>query len=583
MTPEETGTRKESAMPADTEDTRAINSHTPSESEHAVVAPHSGEGAQELSLPTHHVDPQGAPAVTPAFRSILFPMPELGCNLDGVEAPAIFADLNLDQVVERVTADRDEYNLKPYFYNPLRSVEAVNYRYDILRDLETPALLACVRSFGEEMRYMRALRAQEEKLYYKRQKQSCFLDAGDVYCGAVKTLCHALMQIELSSVGFRGLRGYLANYSESEDFNRLVGDTRRLKSDLNGITYSLHISGRRITASEYRSEPDYGADVLRTFAKFNQGTSKDFRFELRDRPDMDHIEAAILDMVARLYPETFSALEEYCDHHKGYLDCVISTFDREVQFYLAWIEYIEQFKQVGLAFCYPLLSDQSKEVRGRAAFDLALASKLVPQRVRVVTNDFFLRDSERIFVVSGPNQGGKTTFARTFGQLHYLASIGCPVPSSEARLFLFDRLFTHFEKEEDILNKTGKLEDELIRIHQILEYATPNSILIMNESFLSTTLNDALFLSEAIMQKIIQLDMLCVSVTFLDEMASMSNTTVSMVSTVDSKNQALRTFKVVRRPADGLAYAAAIAETYRLTYGSVKERVLSNVKRGMSQ
>jgi len=512
-----------------------------------------------------------------AFRSILFGEPQEANGGKAIGQPEFFHDLNLDQIVDAITAGREEYNLKPFFYIRLTDLAQIAYRHQIMRDLEVAALFQSIKCFADRMRSMRAHLTNADKSYYKYQKEAWFLDAVGIYCQAIESLLQDLRACNPASRGLQVFRTYLAEYAGSGPFNTLVEETKRLRTELEAMRYCLLVKGGSVTVRHHDSAIDYSAAVEETFAKFKQGAAKDYLVKFRDS-DMNHVEAKILEGVAQLNSQVFSALDDFCTRNRNYLDHTILVFDREIQFYLAWLEYAKPFNHAGLSFCYPRLSANRKDVSSRDGFDLALAGKLIRENAAVVCNDFMLSGQERVFVVTGPNQGGKTTFARTFGQMHYLASLGCPVPGTEARLFLFDRLFAHFEREEDITTLRGKLEDDLIRVHEILQQATPDSLIIINEIFASTTLKDAVYLSRKVMERIAQLDLLCVCVTFLDELSSVNEKTVSVVAGVAPEDPTVRTFKIERRPADGLAYAQAIAEKYNVTYERLKQRLKTSLK-----
>ncbi len=235
------------------------------------------------------------------------------------------------------------------------------------------------------------------------------------------------------------------------------------------MKYCVHIAGNRVTVSRYEGEPDFSAEVMETFAKFKQGAVGDHRVKLTASLDMDPVEARVFELVAQLYPDVSRALDDYRVRHRDYLDRIIGTFDREVQFYLAYLEHAERFRSAGLPFCYPHVSAHAKHVFAHDAFDLALANKLVPRARRSCATSFDLDGA-------GTRHRRDRTEPRreddVRSDVRPAASPRQPrlsVPAKEARLFLPDRIFAHFEREEDLTTLRGKLEDELVRIHEILQ------------------------------------------------------------------------------------------------------------------
>ncbi len=256
-------------------------------------SPPSRDGAPERLEPRPH-------AGEGSLESILWERAPVSPDVDAHAEPDYFGDLNLDQVLEAMVAGREQYDLKPFFYAPLHDVAEVRYRHEVLRDLEKADVHDSIAGFGRAMQRMREHLEQVEKLHYGLQKQAWFLDAVGIYCEAVSSFADELTSLEIGSRGLQRLREYLSAYTVSERFTSVAAETRALKDAIAEIRYAVHIQGGKVTVGRYRGEADYSAEVEATFARFKHGAVRSHLADLPEFVDMNHVEAHILEFVARL-------------------------------------------------------------------------------------------------------------------------------------------------------------------------------------------------------------------------------------------------------------------------------------------
>jgi len=488
--------------------------------------------------------------------------------------PEGFNDLGLDAVVASLRWLREEFGIEKFWYSPPSRIEDALYRQQVFEDLENKDVLSSLREFEETLREVLALLKQAEDTS-GHQREGIFLGAVLLYVAAVQKMLDSLSKLPIKSEGLKGFRKYLEEYTSSEKFSRLKSEAESVSAEISSLSFYMDIKGSTITVYRSSEGEDFEPYIEKLFERFrpSSGGSGVAEPQWRLAYYRGHVENAILDLVSRLYKRQFERLSKFYLENKDFVDPVILRVYREAQFYLSYLDYISPLRKAGLPFTIPkLLEDDGGEEFCHDCFDIVLASKLVKEGKQVVTNDFAFNSNEKVIVVTGPNSGGKTTFARMIGQVYYLAKLGVPVPGRSASLLFVDGIYTHFPRGEDTENMRSKLETDLARIKTILEKATERSVIILNEPLSSTSVYDAARIGKKIIEKVLRIGSRCVYVTFVDELARLERV-ASYVAQVDPHNPEKRTFKVIRQPASGLTYARLIAKRYRITYEDVVSRV----------
>jgi hypothetical protein len=189
----------------------------------------------------------------------------------------------------------------------------------------------------------------------------------------------------------------------------------------------------------------------------------------------------------------------------------------ELSFYLAVDNLVRRLDAAGTGSCYPTLAPaESMRIHVAGIYDPCL---VLHGATDVVPNDVD-NDGRPILLISGSNQGGKSTLLRALGLSQLLTQVGMPVPAHHATLSVRSQIHTHFQREEDSHLTSGKLDEEMSRMSDIVDRLTPGALVLFNESFASTNEREGSQIARVIIDGLVRAGIGVMYVTHLHALAS---------------------------------------------------------------
>jgi hypothetical protein len=207
-----------------------------------------------------------------------------------------------------------------------------------------------------------------------------------------------------------------------------------------------------------------------------------------------------------------NALGQSADHVRDFFGMLRA----ELAFYVGCVNLHEELVQKGEPTCIPLpAAGDERRLSFRGLYDVGLT--LSVDR-RVVGNEANA-DRKNLLIITGPNTGGKSTFLRSVGLAQLMMQCGMFVPAESFRASLCDGLFTHYKREEDVSMESGKFDEELRRMSEIVDLIASHSMILFNESFAATNEREGSEIARQIISALLEKGVRTLYVTHMYELA----------------------------------------------------------------
>jgi len=423
-------------------------------------------------------------------------------------------DLELNTLFEAM-AQRDEFLFgvaRQVVLSSLDEIDTIHYRQEILKDcLEHPDVIRKI--YRIPLEFMERKRSQWLWISTRYSGPSSILSSAQKMLESSLDLLWRLRKIADTYAGIfssRGFRRFFAMIQQELDDEYLAVVERHVKALRfpDGVLLSAQLGTGNEGTNYVLCKPN-GADQ-NWVRRLLDRKSPVYSYTLHPRDD--HGARVLGDLRDRGVARAANAVAQAADH----IESFFKVLQLELAFYIGCLNLHEQLQQMGapVTFPQPAPADE-RRLSCKGLYDVTLA---LTMKQTVVGNDV-AADGKSLVMITGPNQGGKTTFLRSIGPAQLMMQCGMFVPAESFSANLCTGLFTHFKRAEDKTMESGKFQEELKRMSAIVDFLTPNALILCNESFAATNEREGSEIAWQIVSALLERRVKVFYVTHLYELA----------------------------------------------------------------
>jgi hypothetical protein len=443
----------------------------------------------------------------------------------------------------------------------LQDPEAIRYRQQVLTDcLQQPAVIRelygiAVEAIQRERKIWGVFMHSPDTILHHS------LQVLELFVGILKRL-RAIADSQTGrfrSEGFRRFFAMLATELDDEYYLTVEAHLQELKFR-RGLLLSAELGkGNKGTRYVLRRTPE-----LSWRERLGLGTGSGYGFTIPDRDENGF--KALEDLRARGINQVANALAQSTDHILSFF----AMLRAELGFYVACLNLHERLADKGEPTCFPEpVAPGPRALAAQGLYDLCLA---LHTQAGVVGNELDA-DDRSLVMITGANQGGKSTFLRSVGVAQLMLQCGMFVGAHSLRASVVDGVFTHFKREEDATMESGKLDEELSRMSEIADAIAPNSLLLCNESFAATNEREGSEIARQVVRALLDSGIAVFFVTHLFDLADgfyQQESTVALFLRAERQPDGRRTFRLVKGEPLPTSYGE---DSYRRVFGAAPSPV----------